>query len=190
MAVFERRHFVAHFVALATLIAALWVGPRVHVSSGEALPARLSDRAFWKMIGDFSEPGGYFRSDNLISNESTYLVSPAFIRIKQWIDEGKIGKIVVPEGSDGVKVGTVIAMLEGEGDETGAASEPASSPAEAEKAEESAPPVIAPPQGQAEEGAAAGQVAEQAGRGRPGRAWVRPGGRGSPRWRWAPTARS
>jgi predicted dehydrogenase len=27
-----------------------------------------------------------------ISNESTYLVSPAFIRIKQWIDEGKIGK--------------------------------------------------------------------------------------------------
>jgi hypothetical protein len=72
MAVFERRHFVAHFVAVATLIAAVWVGPRVHVSSGEALPARLSDRAFWKMIGDFSEPGGYFRSDNLISNESTY----------------------------------------------------------------------------------------------------------------------
>jgi hypothetical protein len=72
MAVFERRHFVAHFVALATLIAALWVGPRVHVSSGEALPSRLSDRAFWKMISDFSEPGGYFRSDNLISNESTY----------------------------------------------------------------------------------------------------------------------
>jgi pyruvate dehydrogenase E1 component beta subunit len=33
------------------------------------------------------------------------------------VDEGKIGKIVVPEGTDGVKVGTVIALIEGEGEE-------------------------------------------------------------------------
>ncbi|MCP5402643.1 MAG: pyruvate dehydrogenase complex E1 component subunit beta [Novosphingobium sp.] len=33
------------------------------------------------------------------------------------VDEGKIGKIVVPEGSEAVKVGTVIALIEGEGDE-------------------------------------------------------------------------
>lgn len=34
-----------------------------------ALPARLSDTEFWKLIGDLSEPGGSFRSDNLLSNE-------------------------------------------------------------------------------------------------------------------------
>jgi hypothetical protein len=59
-------------VASAMLAAALWLGPRAHVSSGEPLPAQLSDHAFWKMINDFSEPGGFFRSDNLISNESTF----------------------------------------------------------------------------------------------------------------------
>jgi hypothetical protein len=33
------------------------------------LPDRLSDAEFWKLIGDLSEPGGQFRSDNLLSNE-------------------------------------------------------------------------------------------------------------------------
>ena len=33
------------------------------------LPDRLSDAEFWKLIGDLSEPGGKFRSDNLLSNE-------------------------------------------------------------------------------------------------------------------------
>jgi len=32
------------------------------------------------------------------------------------VDEGTIGKIVVPEGTEGVKVGTVIALIEGEGE--------------------------------------------------------------------------
>jgi len=26
-----------------------------------ALPARLTDREFWKLVSDVSEPGGYFR---------------------------------------------------------------------------------------------------------------------------------
>ena len=33
------------------------------------LPARLSDAEFWGLITDLSEPNGYFRSDNLLSNE-------------------------------------------------------------------------------------------------------------------------
>ena len=33
------------------------------------------------------------------------------------VDEGTISKILVPEGSDGVKVGTVIALMGGEGEE-------------------------------------------------------------------------
>jgi hypothetical protein len=68
----SRRHWLAYVVAPAVVAAAVWLGPRAHVSSGEPLPTQLSDRAFWKMIGDFSEPGGFFRSDNLISNESTF----------------------------------------------------------------------------------------------------------------------
>src|SRR5947209_3043701 len=33
------------------------------------------------------------------------------------VDEGKIAKILVPEGTDGVKVGAPIALLAGEGEE-------------------------------------------------------------------------
>lgn len=34
-----------------------------------ALPDRLTDEQFWGLIADVSEPGGTFRSDNLLSNE-------------------------------------------------------------------------------------------------------------------------
>jgi hypothetical protein len=40
--------------------------------SAEQLPARLSDEAFWKLIADFSEPGGSFVSDNFVSNELAF----------------------------------------------------------------------------------------------------------------------
>src|SRR3954470_5622047 len=33
------------------------------------IPQRLSDAEFWQLISDVSEPGGYFRSDNFLSNE-------------------------------------------------------------------------------------------------------------------------
>lgn len=42
------------------------------------------------------------------------------------VDEGTIAKILVPEGSDGVKVGTPIAILAGDGEKIGDASAPAS----------------------------------------------------------------
>ena len=35
----------------------------------KSLPTRVSDREFWKMVSEFSEPNGFFRSDNLLSNE-------------------------------------------------------------------------------------------------------------------------
>lgn len=34
-----------------------------------ALPEQLTDRNFWELSSDLSEPNGYFRSDNLVSNE-------------------------------------------------------------------------------------------------------------------------
>src|SRR5438874_2479620 len=37
--------------------------------SAQEMPARLSDQAFWKIVTDFSEPGGRFISDNFVSKE-------------------------------------------------------------------------------------------------------------------------
>ena len=36
------------------------------------LPQRLTDRQFWNLSESLSEPGGYFRSENLVSNEHTF----------------------------------------------------------------------------------------------------------------------
>src|SRR5262252_2459235 len=55
------------FLALAGPLV-LTSGPR----ATEALPAQLSDEAFWNMVSEFSETGGYFQSDNFVSNETTF----------------------------------------------------------------------------------------------------------------------
>ncbi|WP_292963469.1 MULTISPECIES: pyruvate dehydrogenase complex E1 component subunit beta [unclassified Novosphingobium] len=47
------------------------------------------------------------------------------------VDEGTVGQIVVPEGTEGVKVGTVIALLQSEGEEAAPAPAAASAPAPA-----------------------------------------------------------
>jgi hypothetical protein len=36
------------------------------------LPTQISDETFWQMIDEFSEPGGFFRSDNFVSNEREF----------------------------------------------------------------------------------------------------------------------
>jgi pyruvate dehydrogenase E1 component beta subunit len=57
------------------------------------------------------------------------------------VDEGTISQILVAEGTDGVKVGTVIAMIAGEGEDASTpapAAAPAPAPVEAPKAEEPA----------------------------------------------------
>jgi hypothetical protein len=36
------------------------------------LPERLTDQEFWRLTEDLSEPNGYFRSDNLVSNEQVF----------------------------------------------------------------------------------------------------------------------
>ncbi len=64
------------------------------------------------------------------------------------VDEGTIGKIVIPEGTDGVKVNSVIAILLGEGESANSVSAPkaAEAPAKAEGApkQEAAPEQPAP----------------------------------------------
>jgi hypothetical protein len=52
------------------------------------LPARLSDAEFWKLVSDFSEPNGYFQSENFVGNELSF----------QW---------VIPELKKNIKPGGV-----------------------------------------------------------------------------------
>ncbi|CAH0496732.1 pyruvate dehydrogenase complex E1 component subunit beta [Novosphingobium sp. CECT 9465] len=59
------------------------------------------------------------------------------------VDEGTIAEILIAEGTEGVKVGTVIATIQGEGEE--AAPAPVATPAVAQKAAESEAPAPAKP---------------------------------------------
>src|SRR5476649_2107580 len=62
------------------------------------------------------------------------------------VDEGKVGQIVVPEGTEGVAVNAVIAVLLEEGEKAGAAPAAAPAPAKAEaKPAAPAPAASAPP---------------------------------------------
>jgi hypothetical protein len=65
----QRRWFLASILAVA-----LTAGGAVQGRAPAALPQRLTDAEFWKLIQDFSEPDGFFRSDNLVSNEDTFQV--------------------------------------------------------------------------------------------------------------------
>src|SRR5947208_12234192 len=60
------------------------------------------------------------------------------------VDEGTLGKILVPEGTADVAVNTPIAMILSDGEDAAALKDavpaPASSPAQQEKGEESTPP--------------------------------------------------
>src|SRR3954451_24558626 len=55
-------------LGLALAVALGLAAPRSAAVTG-TLPTQLSDREFWKLSTDASEPNGYFRSDNLTSNE-------------------------------------------------------------------------------------------------------------------------
>jgi hypothetical protein len=67
----RRRLFLVLATALFSLAGVALFGPRDRVAA-DNLPKEVSDRAFWKMVVDFSEPDGFFRSDNFISNETTF----------------------------------------------------------------------------------------------------------------------
>jgi hypothetical protein len=57
-------------LAFLTLFLMLLVSARP-IAAAE-LPSQLSDEEFWKLVTDLSESGGYFRSDNFVSNETTF----------------------------------------------------------------------------------------------------------------------
>jgi hypothetical protein len=55
-------------------LALLWGAWTAAPAARATLPDRLSDKEFWTLVQDFSEPNGFFRSDNLVSNEDTLQV--------------------------------------------------------------------------------------------------------------------
>jgi hypothetical protein len=63
-----RRFLLAGLVLALSLSA----GTPRPAARGNELPSRLSDRDFWRLVVDSSERDGYFRSDNLTSNELLY----------------------------------------------------------------------------------------------------------------------
>jgi len=65
----RRRFFVVCGLACGLVLAVTSSGPRPLSAAGLELPQRLSDVNFWKLSADWSEANGYFRSDNLTSNE-------------------------------------------------------------------------------------------------------------------------
>src|SRR5262245_18605025 len=59
-------------LALVVLLV-LWagVGVRPNQSAG-SLPSQLSNEEFWRLVAEMSEPNGYFRSENFLSNENAF----------------------------------------------------------------------------------------------------------------------
>lgn len=53
-----------HAIAFAPLF--------VSCLGAQSIPTRLTDKELWQLNADFSEPNGYFRSDNFLSNETGF----------------------------------------------------------------------------------------------------------------------
>jgi len=65
------------------------------VAAAPVLPERLTDAEFWALSRDLSEPNGFFRSENLVSNEHTFqYVIPA---LKQAVKPGGVYLGVAPD---------------------------------------------------------------------------------------------
>jgi hypothetical protein len=75
-----------HLILLLCATALFVLTPPFHAA--EPLPDQISDDAFWRMVSNFSEDGGYFRFENFLSNELAF----------QW---------VIPELKETTKTGGV-----------------------------------------------------------------------------------
>src|SRR5262245_2023715 len=59
---------------VSLVLALLVIAPPKRAARAQAtsLPSTLSDREYWTLVSDLSEPNGWFRSDNLLSNEGSF----------------------------------------------------------------------------------------------------------------------
>ena len=66
-----RRQTAVAIVALYICFSALPFSAGTRAAADD-IPSRLSDKGFWQLINDFSEPGGSFQSENFLSNENAF----------------------------------------------------------------------------------------------------------------------
>jgi hypothetical protein len=92
----SRRVLACVFAAVALLASASSRVAPANAAHVPALPERLSDADFWKLVTDISEPGGYFRiEDNFTSNEGE--VGMLFTQLRQRQIAGDVYIGVGPE---------------------------------------------------------------------------------------------
>ncbi|MFN8574687.1 MAG: hypothetical protein U0132_21720 [Gemmatimonadaceae bacterium] len=65
------------------------------LARGQTIPARLDDKTFWHMVTEMSEPGGFFRSDNFVSNETAF--QTVIPRLQEFIPPGSVYVGVGPD---------------------------------------------------------------------------------------------
>lgn len=69
-------------VRQALLLIALAMGAVPQLAVAQGVPARLADSTFWRLMQEYSEPAGTFRSENFVSNEtSLQWVIPSLTRL-------------------------------------------------------------------------------------------------------------
>ena len=84
---------VATLALAASLV--IVVSGRLVLAAVDTLPSRLTDEEFWQLSQDLSEPNGYFRSDNLLSNELFY---PEIL--PQLVRQAKAGGVYIGVGPE------------------------------------------------------------------------------------------
>ncbi|RZJ93329.1 MAG: hypothetical protein EON88_15915, partial [Brevundimonas sp.] len=99
------------------------------------------------------KPGDSVKSGDVIADIET---DKATMEVEA-VDEGEIGELLVEEGAQGVKVGTPIAKMAGEGGEAGASAEPPPAPAPQTAGDQKAEPAAAPHEGENRSAAEASQ---------------------------------
>ena len=67
----SRRSKVAASLTLIAMFGGVSLSLGSRVTTAE-IPERIGDDVFWRMVSEYSEPGGFFRSDNFVSNEITF----------------------------------------------------------------------------------------------------------------------
>src|SRR5213594_2350376 len=89
----KRLHFIPNTKCLFLIAACLIV-----VASGRTappVPAELTDKQFWSLSKDLSEEDGFFRSDNLLSNETSFqYIIPELLKTAE---QGRVYLGVGPE---------------------------------------------------------------------------------------------
>ena len=70
----QQTHLVTHaslFIRRARALVLLAALALAAPASAQGIPARLADSTFWRLMNEYSEPWGTFRSENFVSNETS-----------------------------------------------------------------------------------------------------------------------